>query len=143
MKTFIFDPEVISVWSFFPMAWSFLFSELLKLLQWEWEEIENERDRLFAFCYGKVIISGLCSVEFVPILHAILLHVLCVISLSLTGTSIARKCSPGFTLSSSKVNVASRVLGGLYSSRFIWPMSRLGKAAHNMCVHRYLHLGVW
>ena len=78
------------------------------LLQREWEEIENERNRIFAFCYGKLTTSGLCSFEFVPILHAILLHVLCVISLSLTGTSIARKFSPGFTLSSSKVNVASR-----------------------------------
>jgi hypothetical protein len=125
LKIFDLDREVISIWSFHGFVFSFSVS--LKLLQWEREEIENERDRIFASCYGKLTTSGLCSFEFVPILHATLLHVLCVISLSLTGTSIARKFSPGFTLSSSKVNVASRVLGALNSSFSIWPMSRLGK----------------
>ena len=91
------------------------------------EKQKRIKTEVFAFCYGKLTISGLCSFEFVPILQAILPHVLSVISLSLTGTSIARKFSPCLTLSSSKVNVASRVLGGLNSSRFIWPMSRLGK----------------
>ena len=110
------------------------FSESLKLLQSAREEIENERDRIFASCYGKLTTSGLCSFEFVPILHTTLLHVLCVISLSLTGTSIARKFSPGFTLSSSKVNVASRVLGALNSSLFYLTYVSVRKDYPIICV---------
>jgi hypothetical protein len=76
-------------------------------------------------------------------LHAISPQVLPVISLSFTGTSIARKFSRGFTLLSAKENVASNVFGGANLSRFILTYVSVRKDYLIVCVFIVIYAWVF